>query len=476
MKKMKNRVGIRKSIFSKLVLSYVIFSVMILFSFVVCMIAAMAFLSGGDTSAMPPNAFVDENGEILTMEQIEKLGGWVEELDENYQIVNVYGEKQTEKQGYTEAEIFSLMNVSETEDNEYIGVMQYVEKRHTYFLCIYERQLVQIRLTIMLGNETMGGAATSHFVMIGFLVLFIYNCLVLSHYLSKKIKKPLDEIVKGMEKVKAGESGVYLSFGAEREFEEIRDTFNLMIKQLEQSKKEKEEMERKKSQLLLELSHDIKTPLSTIKGYANALESNLVPEEAKLAYYQTIDKKAERVCRLAENMFLLLKMENVDYHLQLNQVDICELTRQICAEFYGDITNAGFSMEIDIPETPYYVWADDKALGRVIGNLLSNAGKYNHTGKQLGINLLELENQVELRVWDDGELISKDIRDAVFEAFVRGDKARKTDGGTGLGLAISRAIMEKHCGTLTYEVREGRNCFVARMRLGKVSRYREDYN
>lgn len=465
MKKMKERFRLRKSIFSKLVISYVIFSIMILVSFVACLIAAAIFLSGGDDSAMPPNAFVNENGEILTTEQIKKLGGWVEELDENFQIVNVYGEKQTEKQSYTQAEILSLMNVSETEENPYIGVMQYVEKRHTYFLCIYERNLVQIHLTVMLGNQTTGGETTHRGVIIGFLLLFICNCVILSCYLSKKIKNPLNEIVNGMEKVKAGESDVYLNFDAEREFVEIRDTFNLMIKQLEESKQAKEQMEKKKSQLLLELSHDIKTPLSTIIGYANALESDLVPEETKLSYYQTIDKKADRVCSLAENMFLMLKMENVDFHLQLNQMDICELARQICAEFYEDIVNGGLSMEIDIPETPCYVWADEKALGRVIGNLLSNAGKYNHTGKQVGISLVVLEKQVELRVWDDGELIPKDLRDTIFDAFVRGDKARKTDGGTGLGLAISKAIMEKHCGTLTCQVQKGQNCFVVRMRI-----------
>ena len=222
-------------------------------------------------------------------------------------------------------------------------------------------------------------------------------------------------------------------------------------------------MEQKKSQLLLELSHDIKTPLSTIKGYANALESGLVPEEKKVSYYQTIDKKADRVCSLAENMFLMLKMENPDFHLQLKQVDICELTRQICAEFYEDILTAGLSFEIDIPETPYYVQADEEAMGRVIGNLLSNAGKYNQTGEQVGVLLSVGEEQVELRVWDDGEIISEDLQNTIFDPFVRGDKARKTNGGTGLGLSISKVIVEKHQGTLSYETYQGKNCFVVRM-------------
>lgn len=465
MKKMIKKFKIKKSIFSKLVLSYVVFSVMLLFSFVACMIVTAVFISSGDDSNMPPNAFVDEEGNIITMDQIERLGGWVEELDEDFRVINVYGKQQKETQGYTMEELSSLMNVSETEENKYIGVLQYVEKKHTYFLGIYERKLVQIRLSVVLGNQTTGGEGTYRVVMAALVILFACNCMILSRYLSKKIKKPLNEIVKAMEQVKSGERGVNLDFDAESEFVEIRDTFNMMIEELEESKREKEDMERKKSQLLLELSHDIKTPLATIKGYANAMENNLVPEEKKASYYQTIDKKADRVCDLAENMFYMLKMENTDYHLQLNQVDICELARQICAEFYEDIVNVGLSMEIDIPERSCYVWADEKALGRVIGNLLSNAGKYNQTGTQVGISLAIFENQMELCVWDDGKLISKDMQETIFDAFVRGDKARKTDGGTGLGLAISRAIMEKHCGSIDYVEKQGKNCFVVRMQI-----------
>lgn len=74
--------------------------------------------------------------------------------------------------------------------------------------------------------------------------------------------------------------------------------------------------------------------------------------------------------------------------------------------------------------------------------ILSNGGKYNRTGKKVGISLRVLEKQAGLCVWDDGELISEDLVDTIFEAFVRADKARKTDGGTGLGLAISKVIME----------------------------------
>ena len=79
----------------------------------------------------------------------------------------------------------------------------------------------------------------------------------------------------------------------------------------------------------------------------------------------------------------------------------------------------------------------------------------------MGVLLSVGEEQVELRVWDDGEIISEDLQNTIFDPFVRGDKARKTNGGTGLGLSISKVIMEKQRGALTYEIYQGKNCFVA---------------
>lgn len=450
----------KKSIFSKMVFGYIVFAVSILVTFIVCMIGAMIFLSGGNDENMPPNTFVNENGEIITMETIEKLGGWVEELDEEYHVLQVYGDKKTDTMQYSRKEMASLTSVETGEMNPYIGLLKYVEKKETYFLCIYERSLVQIRLTVFLNAQNEGADNVYSGIFVVFFLLCSINVLLICIYLNKKIKKPLQHIVDGMSKVKAGQEAVYLDFEAEREFESIRDTFNLMSRELEETRREKEESECKKRQLLLELSHDIKTPLATIKSYANALESGIVPENKKLIYYQTIDRKADRVCHLAENMFFMLKMDNADYQLQKQRVDLCEMVRQLCAEYYEEIESAGYMFDIDIPEHSCYQEVDEKTFLRVITNLLTNAMKYNQTGKQIGIRIKEQPECLQIVVWDDGTTIAKDMRECIFDAFVRGDKARKTDGGTGLGLSISKVIIEKHGGKLFYDVRDGKNCFI----------------
>ena len=110
-------------------------------------------------------------------------------------------------------------------------------------------------------------------------------------------------------------------------------------------------MTQKKNQMLLELSHDIKTPISTIKSCANALEEGLVPIEKVPEYYHIIEAKADRVQALSEDMFVMLKMDNPDYRINPETVNLCEYLRQLCAEYYDEITEAGFEFIIDIPET-----------------------------------------------------------------------------------------------------------------------------
>ena len=98
--------------------------------------------------------------------------------------------------------------------------------------------------------------------------------------------------------------------------------------------------------MLLELSHDIKTPVATIKSYIYALQEQMVPDVDVPKYYETIARKADRVNTLSEDLFMLLKMESAEYQLSLQTLDLSELTRQICAEYYEEITNAGFSFRL----------------------------------------------------------------------------------------------------------------------------------
>lgn len=445
---------IKKSIFTKLIGSFVLYAAAVCITFVLCMLLEMMLIGNGDITSLQPSRIIDEHGSVVNLEIAQKMGGWVEELDADYTVVNIYGEKMTTEKSYTPDDILKL--TSAYGNTEYVGFFMQPEYSDSRFLCLYDRDIMRIDTTIILNDIEKFGTPNLSFL---FFPLAVIEMLLTCLYLKKKIKRPLVSIVEGMEQLKSGDDGARISIKTEAEFEQIVDTFNVMAQQLATERAEKEQLTQKKNQMLLELSHDIKTPVATIKSYARALADGLVPEERITDTYQIIDAKANRVQRLTEDMFTMLKMDNPDYRLNLETVNLCECLRQLCAEYYDEVTQSGFDFRIDIPEIAISAEVDSDLILRVMSNLISNAVKYNKTGRTIAVSIHAESDRTTLAVSDDGEEIDKVFAESMFNAFARGDKARKTDGGTGLGLAISAIIAEKHGGKITYCRRESENVF-----------------
>ena len=442
---------LKKSIFTKLIGSFILYAIMIVLTFILCLILSIVFIGDGDINSVRPDKVIDENGNIVNLETVQKMKGWVEELDGEYKVIKIYGEKQNEETSYTQEDILEI--TSAYGKTEYIGFFVQPENSSKRFLCIYDRDVMQLKPTVILNNSKTPD------IFWLFFPLSIIEILLISFYLKKKIKKPLDKIVEGMESLKSGDDNARINIQTEAEFEKIVDTFNAMAEELLTEKIEKEQLTKQKNQMLLELSHDIKTPVATIKSYANALEAGLVPEEKTKDIYRIIDAKVNRVQKLTDDMFMMLKMDNPDYKLNPEAVNLSEYLRQLCAEYYEEITEAGFEFVIDIPESEIKTNIDTDLFSRVVGNLLSNAKKYNKTGDTISMSLVENSDKIILAVFDNGNEIDKAFAEQMFDAFSRGDKARKTDGGTGLGLAISRIIVEKHDGNLKYCRKGNENVF-----------------
>lgn len=421
------------------------YAVVMVITLLLCTALEAVWLGEGDPTGIMPDSMIDKNGNVVGLDILEKLGGWVEELDDNYNVIAVYGDKQTSDKSYTSAELLDM--TSSEGESEHIGFFIKRCNGEKNFLCLYRREVMQINATIIINQVDYNSVPV---FLVVFLLLSLLEIILISLYLKRKIKNPLDKIVEGMEDLKSGNEDARINIRTEAEFENIVDTFNVMAEQLQTEKAEKEQLTQKKNRMLLELSHDIKTPVATIKSYANALEAGLVPEEKVTETYRIIDAKANRVQKLTDDMFMMLKMDDPDYRLNPENVDFPEYLRQLCAEYYDEITEAGFGFEIDIPERKIAADIDTDLFSRVVGNLISNAKKYNQTGSTISVKLWTENDNIYFAVSDDGDEIDKNFSEQMFNAFSRGDKARKTDGGTGLGLAISRIIIEKHSGKINY--------------------------
>lgn len=455
---MKKKCKIKGSIFRKLLVSYFIFSFVAIITVFGGLLAEIFAISNGDPGTLIPAMIVNEDGSLDSLENVFLAKGWVEKLDDNYRVVEVYGEKQTEKMSYTERELLEMIKV-DIVDTDYYTFWE--EANEGSYLFVYPYEVMSVSFTFDFAE--MNNSASGTGLIAAFLVILVAEGLLVSFYIYRKIRIPLKRMVEGMKRVANGEDHVNLSFKTEGEFFEIVEAFNTMIDSLEKEKAEKEKLQQERNQMLLELSHDLKTPLASIKSASTALAEGVVHEDELGRYYRIIEAKSDRVNAMADDMFTMLKMESSDYIPEKEKVDFCELVRQICAEYYEEMSR--FDVEIDIPEKNIFVMADKRLITRTVANLLTNAVKYNQIGSTIAVCVLEEKERVSILVSDDGEEIAEEVKMSMFQAFVRGDKSRRTSGGTGLGLAIAKGVARKHGGDISYQYREGKNQFILTLPL-----------
>ena len=472
---MKDKRKHQKSIFSRLVKSYILFLVGSLIIFILMLVAVLALVGRGSINNLSPQSVVNSDGTLNDLDTLNRIGGWVEELDSEGNVVSFAGDRKTDKDSYSTEELADLLDLGYVKFNgtgvdiseknsggikEYSGIVRYAGNPRRIFIVFFPSDKILIRLTYSIS----GGENNYVIIFVAVLAaLFLLEVLLISNYLKRHIDKPLKHLMQGMDEVSEGERDVVLDYKTDKEFEDIRDRFNMMARKLKETEEEKHRIEQSRNQMLLELAHDIKNPVASIKSSVSALEEGLVAEDKKEDYFRRIDMKAERIRTLIEDMNTSLKMESDDYKLNLEKADVSEIVRRICVEFYEDITETGKDFDIEIPEESLYADVDVQLFGRVINNLLANANKYNSTGKNISVNVRKDSDQIVVEVADDGEAIAEDFVPRMFEAFSRGDSTRKTDGGTGLGLAISHKIIEKHGGTLKYIRAEDKNLFCIRI-------------
>ncbi|MGG0241049.1 sensor histidine kinase [Bacillus rhizoplanae] len=213
------------------------------------------------------------------------------------------------------------------------------------------------------------------------------------------------------------------------------------------------EFQEARKQLLSSISHDIRTPLTSIIGYIDALKDDIAAsEDEKQEYLEILSKKSNSLKQLVDQIFNMAKLDADEFPLKEEQLDFSEITRESLIEFLPELSMHDIKLQVNIPEEPCPITADSLSLMRVIGNLMKNAIYYGKPGKVVGIELSETTNEYHLLIWDKGPGISKSDLENVFERMYRSDQSRNpSHGGSGLGLAIAKALVEKNGGQIWVE-------------------------
>lgn len=277
--------------------------------------------------------------------------------------------------------------------------------------------------------------------------VYFIGVIFLGRGVSRKIMEPVQKMQDGFNEVTAGHLDTTLDFETEIEFGEMRDAFNFMARKLKDSEEKRMIMENERMRLFSHIAHDLKTPMTTIYGYAGALANCMVEDVDKQREYNlAIKAKSAQMNQLIDQLLSYSKMGTQQYQMNLVKVDLVELLRVSCATLFGEIENKQMKLELHLPDKPIFYMVDSLEIQRAIGNLLTNAIRHNPVGSQLSVRITEEYNRIEIQIADNGAAIPESISKNLFEPFVSGNDSRSTNSGTGLGLAIVKKVMEQHSG------------------------------
>lgn len=208
---------------------------------------------------------------------------------------------------------------------------------------------------------------------------------------------------------------------------------------------QQKEFDRRRNLMLSDIAHDLRTPMTTVSGYANALADGMVQDPQKqAAYLSAIQRKSHRMNDLINLLFEYVKLDSEGFSLDRKPHDLCEIARENAALIYSDVEDAGMTLDVEIPDEPIMVSVDEVQISRVVTNLLTNAMRHNDKGIHIMLCLFRQEGVIHLMVADSGSVIPKDFEEHLFEPFARGDASRKSSGGSGLGLSIAKKVVEMH--------------------------------
>ena len=278
--------------------------------------------------------------------------------------------------------------------------------------------------------------------------LYVAGAGLFIWWLKGTIGRPLQRLNEAVVSQAQGKQVRVGDCGGTWEIRQIGESFDRFSDRLAESEAERRRLDQGRQKLIADISHDLKTPITVIAGYIDAICDGKVPPQEQERYLRAIQAKAENLTELVNAFHEYSKAEHPEFVLHMERTDLCEFLRAYLAGKYDEIDLAGFSLQISIPERPVFCALDPLQFRRVLDNLLSNALRHNRLGTALFFDISAAKDSAVLRMGDNGEGIPPERAKHIFEPFVVGSDAR-SGGGSGLGLSITRRIVEKHGGTIS---------------------------
>lgn len=253
----------------------------------------------------------------------------------------------------------------------------------------------------------------------------------------------------GLQAVERGSREVRVQAGSSAELAELAQAANRMIAALQAEERSRDAADAARRQVIAAVSHDLRTPLTSLQLLCEALGDNLVDERTQERYIATMGANVRALSTLVDDLFEFSRLEAGDYAWTTEAVPLAALVDEALLAMGAEAERRGVELRSDVPVDLAPALANPERLQRALCNLLGNAIRHTPPDGTVQVRAQQLDGNVEVEVVDTGDGIAADDRPRVFDAFYRGgQEAARTGTGSGLGLAICRAIVEAHGGRI----------------------------
>ena len=278
--------------------------------------------------------------------------------------------------------------------------------------------------------------------------------ILASCFIVRRVRKQVTEMSDTLEDIKSGNGNRRILSEAHEIVAPLAYEINEIIVSYENRLAALRQTEETNKQLMTSLSHDVRTPLTTLIGYLDAAHKGIVTGKDKDDYIETARRKAHDLKEYIDVLFDWFKLNSNEFVMEIDMVEAVELTRNILIDWIPIFEDKQIDYCIDIPEQPFHVNLDPDAYMRILNNLIQNVISHSHADK-IKISLSKQNGDIKILVSDNGIGIGKEDLKHIFERLYKCDKGR-SEKGSGLGLSIAHQLVEKMNGTISVESMQGK--------------------
>lgn len=292
-----------------------------------------------------------------------------------------------------------------------------------------------------------------------FLVFLILTTLMFILF-SRKIIKRIEDINLYVNKVKSGNINSYIEIKTKDEIGQLSHNISIMVKTLKDSIDKQKQSEKIRNEMISNISHDLRTPLTSLSGYIELIKLNINDTNACNDYIEVLDTKCKSLKNQVNDLLEYCNLNYKEIKIKKRIVSVKELIEQVIIDFIPQMEKEGISFVLEIQQEKLYIDVDINLFIRLLQNIISNGIFYGKSGKKIKVEVFLREAQVIIKIMNYGKPIPKEDITYIFERFYRGEKSRNENtGGKGMGLAVAKSIAELHNGSINVYSKELETAF-----------------